>query len=190
MRSTLVTDRLTLRAPREEDAARLAKLANDPAIAGMTQMIPHPYPPEAVEGWILIQKVRRLARREFVFAIEADWEGVVGTIGVFKRHARADWELGYWIGRPYWGRGYATEAVEAAVDFAQQDLRADPLIAAYFEGNDASRCVLERNGFRPTGASSRVYALGRAARVDCVNMERHMLQPAHAAEEAGLRAAV
>jgi RimJ/RimL family protein N-acetyltransferase len=70
---------------------------------------------------------------------------------IAEAHRRA--ELGYWIGVPFWGRGYATEAARAAVAFGFETLRLNRIYAHYFAGNTASQRVLEKIGMRHEGRS-------------------------------------
>src|SRR4051812_33716654 len=99
---TLETTRLTLRAPARSDAARLAKLANDAAVARMSARIPHPYALADAESFLTHLE----AGQEQVFAIEHGEDGLVGMIGLHDTGGVGP-EVGYWLGQPYWGRGLA-----------------------------------------------------------------------------------
>jgi RimJ/RimL family protein N-acetyltransferase len=70
-------------------------------------------------------------------------------------------ELGYWIARPYWGRGYATEAGRAVIDHARHSLRLPRLSAGHFIDNPASGRVLAKLGFRPIGRIALRHSAGR-----------------------------
>jgi RimJ/RimL family protein N-acetyltransferase len=70
-------------------------------------------------------------------------------------------EVGYWIGRPYWGRGYATEALEAGVIWASRNWRRRALVAGHFEDNPASGRVLEKAGFLYTGEVRKGFSRAR-----------------------------
>ena len=110
------TRRLALRAPGFQDAPRLAALANDPDLARMTASVPHPYSLEAAEAFIA-GVAGQDPRRASIFLIEHEDLGPVGVIGL----ALGDepWPgIGGWIGRPYWGRGLATEAADALLAWA------------------------------------------------------------------------
>jgi RimJ/RimL family protein N-acetyltransferase len=85
---------------------------------------------------------------------------LVGTIGIGRRPDGA-LELGYWIGRPYWGRGYATEAGRAVLAIAREGLRLPHLYSSHFLDNPASGRVLEKLGFRPTGQIVPRFSAGR-----------------------------
>ena len=137
-------------------------LAEDPAI-GATTNLPVPYPPDGAEQFVRAAIEKRLSGEERLFAVIADASGtdgsklvgVCGLLGIKSgaeepgRSAQA--ELGYWIGRPYWGHGYATAAARLATDLAFRDLGTERLIAMCLETNDASRRILEKIGFRFTG---------------------------------------
>lgn len=143
------TRRLTLRAPRHADAAPLARLANDFAISSMTTRMPFPYGLQDARRFIeQIEDQDR--RRDNTFVIEHEDEGLVGAIG-FHRPDAEPLEMGYWIGRPYWGRGFATEAAQAALAWAKTDWRRRMVVAGHFADNAASGQVLVKAGFLYTG---------------------------------------
>jgi 8-oxo-dGTP diphosphatase len=140
--------RLLLRPLRVEDAADIQRLAAEWEVARYTSNIPHPYEPGMAETWI------RSHRDDFqiVFAIERRQDGVfVGCIGVEPDMKTREAEFGYWIGMPYWGAGYATEALSTLVDhvFATSDV--DRARAAAMPDNRASIRVQEKVGFRYVG---------------------------------------
>jgi RimJ/RimL family protein N-acetyltransferase len=76
-------------------------------------------------------------------------------------------ELGYWIARPYWGQGFATEAGRALLANARDTLRLKRLDAGHFLDNPASGRVLAKLGFKPTGATRARYSAGRNAEAEC-----------------------
>ncbi len=129
-----------------EHAVAIQRLAADPAIAETTR-IPHPYPPDGARQFIGKSRAEREAGTAFVFAVvdNADLVGVVGLHGVELRTAR---ELGFWIGRPYWGKGFGTLAANLVLQFAFHSLRLDEVRSAALENNAAARRVLVKVGFR------------------------------------------
>ncbi len=145
----VATERLILRGPMKTDAVAIAHLLNDINVAGMTAQIPHPYGMSDAETWL-----KDACRCDFVetadFVIEHRNFGLVGGLS-FMRSANGRPELGYWIGRPYWNRGYATEAVRGAMKWARRDWRRNVVVAGHFADNPASGQVLCKAGFLYTG---------------------------------------
>lgn len=173
MAAQLKTDRLILRPLTLADAPRVAAFTGDLAVARMVSSIPHPHPQISVEGWILMLEARARLGRDQVFAIELAADGLIGCIGA-HRAAGADWEIGYWIGRPYWGRGYATEATRAMAAYVRRELTRGPVLAGHFEDNPASGRVLEKAGFVYTGEVKPRYSLARG-----VKAATRLMQYAH-----------
>jgi RimJ/RimL family protein N-acetyltransferase len=137
----------------------------------MTAMVPHPYTIEVAEGWILFALAQLRRQAAFTFLMEArDGSGVVGSMGVFRRRPDADWEVGYYVAKPAWGCGYASEALAAVVAWTRSELRAPRLVAGHFDDNPASRRVLEKAGFAPTGASTHMYSIARGAKARSIDM--------------------
>ncbi|PWE18527.1 N-acetyltransferase [Marinicauda salina] len=161
--------RVRLRPLALEDAAFVAAETSRPEIARMTSRIPCPNPRLCAEGFILIMRAREQARGDRVRMIEHCERGA--RLGVMGLHPRSDgaWELGFWMARSAWGRGYATEAgalmlAEAAADGL------GPVVAGHFEDNPASARVLRRLGFGYTGEVEQAWSLARAARSPCPRM--------------------
>ena len=157
----LATARLVLRAPRRSDVKAIASFANDRRIAANTARIPHPYGIEDAEQFIAAVN-KREGEACFVIMLEC------APIGVCSVDLREDGpEVGYWLGVPYWGRGFATEAVRALIDHAFGDLEHETLISGARVTNPASRRVLEKCGFQWTGVRlSRIRAINSAAPID------------------------
>jgi RimJ/RimL family protein N-acetyltransferase len=168
--STLVleTERLTLRAPRFEDAKAIARLANDRRIAENTTRIPHPYRLADAEAFIAAVNQ---SEGELAFVITRDDEPI-GACGLAQIDGPAP-DLGYWIGVPHWGNGYATEAARAVIDHAFSVLGIEALQAGARCTNPASRRVLEKCGFQWTGVGLyRIRALASSAPIDRFRLER------------------
>jgi RimJ/RimL family protein N-acetyltransferase len=153
------TERLVLRAPVASDAERIARLANDYDVVKMTGSMPFPYTRADAEAY-LARVERRDATREAVFAIDQIGEGLVGVIGFHPRDDSAP-EIGYWFGRPYWGKGLATETVSAALDWARKDWRKRHITAGHFADNPTSGRVLEKTGFLYTGVIRTIHSVAR-----------------------------
>ena len=166
----LETKRLALRAPRLEDAKTVAALANDRRIAENTARIPHPYRMTDAEGFI---SGANKAVGDVVFLITLRDGTAVGACGIVSEGETP--ELGYWLGVPYWGNGYATEALHAVVDYAFTDLGHDALQAGARVTNPASRRVLEKCGFQWTGVGLyRIRAINSSAPIDQFRLERRV----------------
>lgn len=163
MAETIRTERLILRPLRASDAGPISLHCGDARVARMTAAIPHPYPPGAAQAFI--EGTLKGRRAEEVWAIDAtpsDGEEMIGAIG-YQPGAEA---LGYWIGPPWWGSGYASEAVAALVAhlFATRGL--DHIETMVLADNAASAAVLAKAGFTETGAGS-LYSVARGEVVPC-----------------------
>jgi RimJ/RimL family protein N-acetyltransferase len=149
----LQTDRLVLRPFLPSDAVSVRELAGDFAIADTTAAIPHPYPEGAAEQWIGSLPNQIEEGRLAVFAIvRREGDLLIGAIGLHDidtTHKRA--ELGYWIGVPYWGQGYCTEAASAVLEYGFARLSLHRIYAYYFKRNPASGRVLEKCGMQREG---------------------------------------
>jgi RimJ/RimL family protein N-acetyltransferase len=166
----LETERLTLRAPRFEDAKAIATLVNDRRIAENTLRIPHPYDLADAESFIATANA---ADGERAFLITRD-AMVLGACGIARRDGEEP-EIGYWLGVAFWGRGYATEAARALIDHAFGDLGYDCLAGGARVSNPASRRVLEKCGFQWTGVGLyRIRALASSAPVDRFRLDRRL----------------
>ena len=165
----LATERLILRAPCFEDARPIAALANDRRIAENTLRIPHPYGLADAQSFITAANA---PGGEIVFLIATRGGTVIGACGLARFGEEAP-EIGYWLGVPFWGRGYATEAVRAVIDHAFGDLGYDVLVGGARVSNPASRRVLEKCGFQWTGVGLyRIRALASSAPVDRFRLDR------------------
>jgi RimJ/RimL family protein N-acetyltransferase len=154
----ILTRRLMLRAFRMDDAPRVRALAGEREIAANTTHIPHPYEEGLAEAWIGAQAERRSRDEAVVFAVQlrGDLDSgsddtlrpgeLVGAVGLELDQENRQAELGYWIGKPYWGRGLATEAARAVLRYGFEDLRLNRVHANHFLHNASSGRVLEKIG--------------------------------------------
>lgn len=129
-------------------APAIQRLAEDPAI-GATSNVPSPYPPDGAETFIRRTIERRARGEEYAFAVLAG-EKVVGACGLASVKDGAA-ELGYWIGRPFWGRGLACAAAGLALRYAFTRLRLREVYAHCLKRNAASARVLSKAGMRYVG---------------------------------------
>lgn len=149
---TLQTTRLTLRPYALIDAANLVRLAGAREVAATTLRIPHPYHEQDAIEFINSCAADFELGRSTRFAIaERKDDALCGGIGlrIMPEHRRA--ELGYWLGVPYWGKGYATEACQEVLRYGFETLKLRRIFASYVTDNPASGRVLEKIGMRNEG---------------------------------------
>jgi len=148
------TERLRLRPFELTDAAGVQRLAGAREIADTTLLIPHPYPDGAAETWISTHAgaFEKGESASFAITLRKSGElcGAIG-LGIQSLHCRA--ELGYWMGLPYWGKGFCTEAASGVLRFGFATLKLNRIFACHFKRNPASGRVLVKIGMRYEGAS-------------------------------------
>ena len=134
-------------------------LCNDWEVAKTTLGMPHPYPPEHFLNWVPRHAEWFANDIEYNLAItEKDTGAVVGSIsisGIHKKHLLG--EIGYWVGRAYWNRGYTTEAARALTDYVFREKGLHKLIGRHFACNPASGRVMEKLGMEKEGVQKRQY---------------------------------
>lgn len=145
----LKTSRLILRRPRLDDASALAALANNPRVVENTARLPYPYGEDDARQWIASPLAEREAR--FAILLKQPSETFIGVVGFDRLEDGDAPDLGYWLGEPYWGNGFATEAARVVVDFAFLNRDFRRLAAGCRVTNAASRRVLEKCGFQYCG---------------------------------------
>jgi len=136
--------RLVLRPLTKCDAPQIALLAGDWEVARMTDRIPYPYQEHDAMEWI-----DGLPPEEHVFAVDLDGT-LIGLCGLREREQGAA-EIGYWIGKPWWGAGYATEATTALLNYCFKERKIARLVCCHYFDNPASARVIEKLGFEKTG---------------------------------------
>jgi RimJ/RimL family protein N-acetyltransferase len=162
-RPELATARLLLRPLAMADAPRLAELGDDFEVARMLTSCPYPYTLADAEA--LIRRGRDADRAdEVMFAIELPGEGPIGTIG-FDPDGVLAREVGYWIGRPYWSRGYVSEALAASLRWVVGAWGRRCVTARHFVDNPASAAILQRAGFLYTGRTEWRHCVSRGEAV-------------------------
>lgn len=147
LHTPLHTNRLTLRPMHMRDIDAIHALAGDWHIAKSCPNIPHPYPRRAAIALITCTRSNLNNGTAYVLAITHKGQ-LIGCIGLTLEpaatHPQA--ELGYWLGRCYWGQGYATEAAQRLLHFGFADLNLQRVDALCFADNNASRRVLAKIG--------------------------------------------
>jgi len=156
------TEKFILRKFRMSDAESIVKHANDKLIARNLERLPHPYTMKDAKVWLgkKLKEYRQKNPKEFVFAIEIDGQAV-GAIGFHKIISGHKAEMGYWLGRKYWGRGLMTEVVKYASQYAFKTFKLRRLQAHTFPPNKASMRVLEKNRFKLEGVLKKEIQKGK-----------------------------
>jgi len=162
------TPRLLLRPGWKEDAPALAAALGDFSVAGKLSRVPWPYRMNDAEAYLAAD--HGSLPNFLMFARTHGAPRLIGGIGLEERDGGA--ELGYWIARPYWGLGFATEAGRAVVQLADCGLRLPRLSAGHFVDNPASARVLRKLGFEPTGQISMRVCRARDSVEPCVDFTR------------------
>ena len=145
----LLTERLVLRSFTLEDAADVQRLAGDPDVASTLPNMPHPYEDGMAEEWMrsCSERYEKDEALNFAITLRVD-KYFIGGIAVRLDQENKEGELGYWIGKPYWNRGYMTEAARAVVAYSFKVLKLNRIHAKYFTRNAASKRVMEKIGMR------------------------------------------
>lgn len=158
---TLETERLLLRAPRMDDAPRIARLLDNFAISGNLARVPYPYRLADARAWLRTWSAD-LPAEETTFALDLPGEGLVGVVGIHLTGNTA--EIGYWLGEPFWNRGLMSEAARAVIGWYFTETVADRLHCGAFAFNRASLAIQKKLGFTEIGTSMRL-CLARAEEV-------------------------
>ncbi|MEA3040123.1 MAG: hypothetical protein QOE79_2636 [Sphingomonadales bacterium] len=159
------TDRLLLRPGWIEDAPALFAAIAEEAVVRNLATAPWPYTLDHARAFLATQR-RWDEPSLLIFLRTRTAPRLIGTTGLARRRS-GERDLGYWIARRHWNRGYATEAGEAVVRAARESLRVPRLAAGHFVDNPASGRVLEKLGFRPTGIVAERYSAGRRGSASC-----------------------
>jgi ribosomal-protein-alanine N-acetyltransferase len=182
----LRTERLVLRHFTLDDAPRVRELVGNWKVARMLARVAYPYSDDLAQEWIAGQDSARAKGESFPFAIEHQGE-LVGCVGLDAR-ANAEggagpvYEIGYWVGEPYWNRGIATEAGRALVGHAFSARPIDKLTAGHLAENHASGSVLTKLGFRYI-AETHLWSEARREKVHALRMVLKREAAAKAASE-------
>jgi [ribosomal protein S5]-alanine N-acetyltransferase len=151
LNSLLKSKEFILRPCSSKDEQSILKHANDKHIYKYTLKIPHPYKLKHARQWIKhckkLEKQKKKA--EFIFAIDVDGSAVgIMSLTNLESHKA---EIGYWIGKEYWGRGIVTKAVRLITKFGFNELKLKRIYANIFSNNKASARVLQKNGYKREG---------------------------------------
>lgn len=163
----LKSRRLTLRQPVLTDAERLALYLDNFAVAGNLSRVPYPYRLADAKAWLRTWRPDRPAN-ETGFTIDLDGEGLIGHVGFHNDEQGT--VIGYWLGEPYWNRGFMTEACTAALDWYFAVTEAPSIASGVFHFNKASLAIQKKLGFTETGSSYRL-CLARGEEVRHIDTE-------------------
>lgn len=146
------TERLILRLFQKADAETVTTLCNNYNIYKSTLYLPYPYHINDALTWMETHYDNFIADKLYEFAITDKKTGeVLGAISLSNNKSFEHGELAYWIGEPYWGKGYATEASKALLQFAFKEIKLNKVFARYFSSNIASGKVMEKIGMKQEG---------------------------------------
>lgn len=160
------SERLLLRPIWPEDWQGIKAGIADLAVLRNLASAPHPYRDKDAQDFTRKPITPRFPRFVVTHALTSE---IVGTIGIDPSDS-GDPEIGYWIARAHWGRGYATEAGRAAVSVTKA-LRHKRVVGAHFLDNPASGKVLRKLGFTSTGTTRKQFSLGRGEEADAAEYE-------------------
>ena len=169
----LLSEQLVLRAPALDDVDDLAHLANNAKVATMVSRMPHPY--TVADATAFVRRAANGGIGKAVYAItKADNGHFLGCCGIEqdeKDPARA--EIGYWLGEPYWNKGYATEAAQVLIDMAFRSGEIEMIDARCRAINVASRRVIQKCGFQFQGnGMTPSLAMGGSVAVEWYRLDR------------------
>lgn len=162
------TERLLLRPSWPEDAAAIHQAVADEGIVRNLALVPWPYSRDDAASFAALDHGWAYPNFMLMLRTEGTPE-LIGSCGLAERDGEV--ELGYWIARPYWGQGYATEAGRQVIEIART-LGHRRLLSGHFTDNPASGRVLRKLGFRPTGRIEQRYSVGRGRQVSCALFEQ------------------
>ena len=168
----LESERLLLRPPHAADIPAMLPLIGEWDVAKNLGRVPHPYTLKDAEEFLVRSAESRARGTDYGFSILRKTDGAfAGACGVHLREG-GRFEIGYWLGRPFWKQGYATEAARRLASFAFRDLKIERLLAGWYHDNPASGRVLEKIGCVPAGAEQRdCLARGHAVYCHVVSLD-------------------
>jgi RimJ/RimL family protein N-acetyltransferase len=180
---TIETRRLILRPPTGDDIAAISRLINHPEIALNTASIRYPFPPISAWGWLA--RAGRIEKgafhRPYLLALRANPRLFAGVVSVTAKLGHPP-EIGYWLGRPYRRKGYASEAARALISMVFSKSTVAAVSATARISNTASRRVLKASGMRRVGRDQvKSVQLGRYVPVHVYRLERDAWSKSHAA---------
>ena len=138
------TERLSFRRWQDSDAAELFRYAVDPSVGPITGWPPHQSVAES------LHVIRTIYVEEDAYAMVLKETGMpIGCISLRNAEKEGELELGYWLGKPYWGKGLMTEAAREIIRYGFEERHAEKIWCGYYKGNERSHRVIEKVGFKP-----------------------------------------
>ncbi len=177
------SERLFLRPAWPEDWEELLERIADEAVVKNLARVPWPYSAEDAPGFVGKAQDRTLPHFVITLPTSAEPARMIGGIGLGESDGEI--ELGYWLARDFWGKGYATEATRAVISLART-LGHRTLVSGHFVDNPASGRVLRKNGFRPTGRMRNRFCLARRSEVASVEHRLDLGEPGNCDEGNGI----
>ncbi|WP_370898679.1 GNAT family N-acetyltransferase [Chryseobacterium gossypii] len=139
------TERLILSELKKEDIPYIVEYLQEKVFSEHTSNIPFPYRHEDAEFWLKISREAFERNEGYTFAIRDGNNKILGAVGIHHRGNNAA-ELGYWVAKPFWNKGYATEAAKAVIDFGFKGLKFHKIYATHFLYNPSSGKVMQKAG--------------------------------------------
>ena len=159
-----ITQRLLLRPAWPEDADALFGGIADQGVVRNLASAPWPYLPDHAREFVKREQDARFPRF-LITKPGPQGSDLIGCIGIDETDGKV--EIGYWIARPFWGQGFATEAARGVLEVARL-LGHRQIVAGHFTDNPASGKVLRKLGFTPTGKTALRHSCGRGEKAECV----------------------
>ncbi len=158
------TKRLVLKKPELDDKAHLVARIGDFEVSKWLATVPYPYTMDDADFWYGL-----IADQELNFNIYHD-DGLIGGVGLTKEADTGIYDLGYWIARDYWGRGFATEAARGILVYASKIIPDAKISSSYMIENNASANILKKLGFIEVG-NGEINCLARGEKVQTIILE-------------------
>jgi RimJ/RimL family protein N-acetyltransferase len=156
------TERLVVKKIRNSDKERLVTLLGDFEVSKTLSRVPYPYTITDAE-----KSLETIRNEEFNLNIFLN-DNLIGGLGL-RLDEDEFYELGYWLGADYWGKGYATESVRGLLDYAISKLQSPKIKATVDKENTTSAKVLEKMGFRCMGEGE-IFSLSRQKTIPCLKL--------------------
>jgi RimJ/RimL family protein N-acetyltransferase len=180
---TLSTGRLLLRQPRRDDAPRIARYLNNFRVAGNLARVPYPYREADAHAWLATWRADT-PPAQTGFVLDLPGEGLIGNCG-FHLAPDGTPSVGYWLGEPFWNRGFMSEALAAVVGWYFEVTEATSVASGVFTFNKASLAIQRKVGFTEIGTST-IHCLARHE--DVRHIDTVLTRATWAARPAAIRA--